>query len=203
MKVVPTLLLCAIGLPAAPAFAEQCEVCPRVQLLRAGEEIRIAAEDDEDAYADLRHRVRVTTPSVTTAWTEWGETNAYAVTAAVDGTVEAESIDLDGNVGRGVIHITAPSNDTSPTGPAVVEEDSSVEARWENTGESETTVADVVETERPPAADYLSAEEWDHSVCPVASADDDLLCTTTRGNAPAGPLAALFVLVGLLLRRRV
>ncbi len=192
---------------ASPASAaETCAGCPRVQLLRAEDQIRIAAEDDHDPYESLRHRVRFVSAAGTSAWSDWADTNAYGMRTTAAGQVEAETIDLEGNVGRGVIHITAPDAPQGTRGPGTVEEDSSVEARWDGdaTTPDGTTAADLEpEADRTDANEYFAAQEWDHSVCPVASAslsDEDAACSTVRGPND-GMLAALLALAALVLGR--
>lgn len=193
---------------ASPAFAEQeCDECPRVQLQRVEDQVRIAAEDDRDAYEDLKFRVRFVTANGASEWTDWADTNAYGLRTTIGGRIEAESIDLEGHVGRGVIHITAPDIDTEPgtRGPGTVEEDSNTEARWDSeaTADGGATAEELAEEiEETTAAQWLDAQDYDHSVCPVSSTDSDAACTSAPGGAPEGALAGLIAMLGLLVGRR-
>lgn len=205
-------LFAGAGAFAAPAAAEPCAQCPRVQLLRADDQIRIAAQDDVDPYESLRHRVRFITAAGSTTWSPWADTNAYGLVAEIAGQVEAESIDLDGNVGRAIIHITPPADvEEGSVGPRAVEEDSTAEARWSD----DATVPDGTATSDPlppppagaPTVDeFLSAESYDHSVCPVGPTleleDDGPACTTARpASPPTGFLLVLLTAAALLLGR--
>lgn len=207
-----SLPIAALGVAllwATPATAtDDCSQCPQVRLLRVEDQVRIAAEDDNDLYEDLRHRVRFVTAAGASGWSDWSDANAYGLRPGLNGRVEAESVDLDGHVGRAVIHVTTPnSDDEASRGPGTVAEDSTTEARWdEEAGQSDGSTSSELEEEieESGAADWLEAQSYDHDVCPVSGADSDSACSTTPSSAPNnGVLAALLALVALLLGRGV
>ena len=198
-----------IGLSGSLASAdERCDECPRVQLTRVGEQVRIAAQDDEDPYESLQHRARFVTADGASGWTDFSGINAYNLAHSIEGRVEVETIDLDGNVGRGVI-IVVPIESGDPTGPRAAREESSSDYRWGG-GEYDTSFGaeDVQEEPAPPAAEFLIEDEWDHTVCPVSveleadDDDDDPACTTTPERASGSGLGVLLLMFAVLLLRR-
>lgn len=191
IAVLATLIL----LPElAAAQTAPCHGCPAVELVRESMIVHVFAEDDQDDPADLTHRVRVSTAVATSAWTDWSSASSYDLHVEFSGLLEAESRDLDGNIGRGFVELTDPSD--QPIGPGTVSEDSSREARWND--DSLGFAPGVVSEDSPPPVTVLEINELEedaftHGACP----DSDAACNTAPSNAPASlPVVAFLLLIG-------
>lgn len=201
MSVVVALCLFGIGANAvAEQPRERCEECPRVALVAESDVLHVVSEDDRDDPEDLSHRLRLVVGGQPTDWTDWDTLAAYRVRTAVPVTVEAQSRDLEGFVGTGVIEVEPAEAEAGPIGPGTVAENGREDKRWSD----DATQPD--DGSRPPEEPEIAPvsagdDPWDasHGECPPPS------CSTGPTNPASWPAVVLMLLVsaGLLGRRSI
>lgn len=198
-------MLCVVGTStgvAADETRQRCEQCPRVTLVSEADLVHVVSEDDRDDPEDLFHRLRFVIDGEPTEWTDWNRAASYEVRTDVTATVEAESRDLEGFVGTGVIQLDRPEPEEESIGPDTVAENGREDQRWSDDATTPDDGSRPAEPDIAPADVTYGDTPWDvtsHGECPPTS------CNTTPTAPASWPTVALLLLVsaGLLTRGRI